>query len=170
MSTVALLPTKTPPSRLNEHPQRLSIIKHNVVPVFVTLVLFYLLLSNYLSYKEKTKKIQMLQRQERISELQCAPDGHSCGSLLAPTTTQLSCCNPKSYCYRRHPYFSQCRPRAELHALSPPYEAVSHQLRCIPSLLVPCNGQSLPCCSALDACVPLSKSTSFCVPKSNSLP
>lgn len=41
----------------------------------------------------------------------CVPDFAACaGGVLSPV--KAKCCNPKSICFRRGRYFSQCRPRA----------------------------------------------------------
>lgn len=90
-------------------------------------------------------------------QLQCAPNYHSCGSLLAPTST-LPCCNPNSYCYRRPPYFSQCRPRNELLQSSKRLA-----VRVCAEAWTQCSS-ILSCCSPAHQCIAVAPSHLLCLP------
>lgn len=91
--------------------------------------------------------------------LTCAPDYHPCGSLRAPPlSSSLPCCNENSYCYRRPPYFSQCRPRNE----SPARQAGIHFSLCA----VPFSNCSneIPCCLPSQSCTLIAENVSLCLP------
>lgn len=127
---------------------------------FGTLLTFIPLSYMFESNGTKQHRQAQQQRQTQTEQLyhhnsiQCAPDYHSCGSLPAPTS-QLPCCNPQSYCYRRQPYFSQCRPRTELHLLKV----------CIPSWTSLCNQyDDIPCCSPSHQCISITPLHSYCIP------
>lgn len=106
-------------------------------------------------------------------ELQCAPDYHACGSLPAPTPS-LPCCNAASYCYRRPPYFSECRPNqmpdpdSDLDRELALRLWLGRHLEPAASRLEPCAATlasclSLPCCHPHHFCLAVSARISVCM-------
>lgn len=98
------------------------------------------------------------------TELTCAPDYHSCGSVPAPGSAQVPCCNASSYCYRRGAYFSQCRPRTEIAQ----YEATNAAKvvfvpPCAPRFVAQCSAL-IPCCHPHDSCTPITRTSAVCFP------
>lgn len=131
--------------------------------------------STFGSSPESTEIVFQPQREQ----LECAPDYHSCGSVPAPTSS-LPCCNAQSYCYRRPPYFSQCRPKKELsphkkssmhfHMLSRmPDRVPSHMVTqaptpCAQPFFLNCSA-TLPCCNLQHVCYSFSTRFSICIPR-----
>lgn len=95
----------------------------------------------------------------------CAPDYHSCGSLPAPTSS-LPCCNPQSYCYRRPPYFSQCRPRDELANSRMTQLDHPHAVRQCATVWVRCSNV-VACCNSSHQCITIAPSYTVCVSSSS---